>query len=552
MPDTLDEIPIDPRTLQIDHPITILHCTMSSSTHAEDPSMPSRLFARPGRRIVTVAMLAAGLIAGAGSVWASKSDNTVRFAYDQAPESVDPYFNNVRIGVIIGANVWDTLVYRDSITNEYKGNLAKSWKQIDERTIEFDLREGVKFHNGEEFDADSVVYTLNFVADPANKVTTQANVNWIEKAVKVSKYKVRVITKKVFPAAIEYLAGPVVMHPAKYYAEVGPKGMNAKPVGTGPFKVTQYTPGKSIRLERNTDYFKNSPKGTPKIAKLEIRFIPDRQTQMAEALAGGTDFIMHVPKDQAEQAAKVPHLQVVSGETMRIVFMQFDTLEATPTAALKDIRVRKAISHAINREAIVKNIVGAGSRVLNTQCFPSQFGCTDEGAPRYAYDPALAKKLLAEAGYANGFDTELYAYRERNQTEAMINDLKAVGIRAKLNFSQYAAMRDAVRSNKAPMTHQTWGSFSVNDVSASTPVYFAFEGDDITRDPAVRDLLVKGNNSVDPAARKSAYKDALARIADQAYAVPLWSLPVYYVANKDLDFKAYPDEMVRFWEMRWK
>jgi len=224
----------------------------------------------------------------------------------------------------------------------------------------------------------------------------------------------------------------------------------------------------------------------------------------------------------------------------------------SPTPALKDIRVRKAISHAINREAIVKNIVGASSRVLNTQCFPSQFGCTDEGATRYPYDPALAKKLLAEAGFPNGFETELYAYRERNQTEAMLNDLQAVGIRAKLNFSQYAAMRDAVRSNKAPLTHQTWGSFSVNDVSASTPVYFTFDADDVTRDPEVRDLLLKGNNSVDPAARKKAYQQALKRIADNAYSLPLWSLPVYYVASKDLNFEAYPDEMVRFWEMSWR
>lgn len=511
--------------------------------------MTSRLFTCNRSRIATVALLTALSVSAA---WASKKDDTIRFAYDQAPESVDPFFNNVRIGVIIGANVWDTLVYFDPKTNEYKGNLAKSWKQIDDRTIEFDLREGIKFHNGEPFDADSVVYTLNFVADPANKVTTQANVNWIEKATKLSPYKVRVTTKKVFPAAIEYLAGPVVMHPAKYYAEVGPKGMNAKPVGTGPYKVTQYTPGKSITLERNTDYFKDSPKGMPKIAKLEVRFIPDRQTQMAEALAGGADFIMHVPKDQAEQAAKVPTLQVVSGETMRIVFMQMNTLDGTPAPQLKDIRVRKAISHAINRESIVKNIVGAGSRVLNTQCFPSQFGCTDEGAPRYTYDPALSKKLLAEAGFPNGFDIDIYAYRERNQTEAMINDLKAVGINAKLNFSQYAAMRDAVRSNKAPLTHQTWGSFSVNDMSASTPVYFTFEADDVTRDAEVRDLLNKGNNSVDPAARKKAYQQGLKLIAEKAYSLPLWSLPVFYVANKDLNFAAYPDELVRFWEMTWK
>lgn len=501
--------------------------------------------------VAALSATAIGLVATSGAL-AGKADNTVRFAYDQAPESVDPFFNNVRIGVIIGQHVWDTLVYRDPDSGEYKGQLAKSWKQIDDKTIEFELRQGVKFHNGEEFDADDVVYTLNYVAKPENKVTTQTNVSWIANAEKVDKYKVRLTTKDIFPAAIEYLAGPVVIHPNEYYEKVGPKGQNDKPVGSGPYRVTNYTAGKSITLEANPDYFADSPKAKPKVAKIEIRFIPDRQTQMAEAISGGVDFIMHVPKDQADQLETLPHLQVVSGETMRIVFMQMNSQDGTPSPALKDERVRKAIIHAIDRETIVKSIVGAGSRVLHTICFPSQFGCTDEGAPRYDYDPAKAKKLLAEAGFANGLELSIVAYRERNQTEAIIGNLQAVGIKAPLRFLQYAAMREQIRGNKAELTHQTWGSFSVNDVSAATPVYFSMGPDDISRDPQVRDLLNKGDNSVDPQVRKDAYKQALTTIAEKAYAVPLWSLPVYYVATKDLTFKAYPDEMPRFWEMTWK
>jgi peptide/nickel transport system substrate-binding protein len=113
-------------------------------------------------------------------------------------------------------------------------------------------------------------------------------------------------------------------------------------------------------------------------------------------------------------------------------------------------------------------------------------------------------------------------------------------------------MREQVASNKAMLTHQTWGSFSVNDVSAATSNYFGFRSEDITRDPQVRDLLTKGDTSVDPQVRKASYQEALKIIADKAYAVPLYSLPVYYVATSDLNFKAYPDEMPRFWEMTWK
>ena len=229
-----------------------------------------------------------------------------------------------------------------------------------------------------------------------------------------------------------------------------------------------------------------------------IRFIPDRQTQMAEVISGGEDFIMHVPKDQADKLQTLPNLQVLSGNTMRIVFMQMNSQDGTPSPELKDVRVRKAIAHAIDREAIIKNIVGGGAEIINTICTPSQVGCTQEGAPVYKYDPALAKKLLAEAGYPNGFSTEIYAYRERNQTEAIINYLQAVGIKAKLNFLQYAAMRDLVRGNKAALVHQTWGSNLVNDVSASTPVYYGFGADDITRNAQVRDLLNKGDHTIDP------------------------------------------------------
>jgi peptide/nickel transport system substrate-binding protein len=200
----------------------------------------------------------------------------------------------------------------------------------------------------------------------------------------------------------------------------------------------------------------------------------------------------------------------------------------------------------------VKQLVGEGGRVINAVCFPGQFGCIDTDTPKFKYDVAEAKRLMAEAGFANGFELDLYAYRERPQSEAMVNYLRAIGIKANLRFMQYAAMREQIRGNKAAIAHQTWGSFSVNDVSASTPVYFKFLPDDINRDPDVRDLLEKGDTSVDPEIRKQNYSRAHALIGERALSVPLYSLVTFYAMGKGLDLATYPDELPRLWEASWK
>jgi peptide/nickel transport system substrate-binding protein len=499
-----------------------------------------------------LAAAAAFLTLAAGPALAGKKDNTVRFAYDQVIENVDPYFNNVRLGVILGANVWDTLIYRDPETNTYKGQLATSWKWIDDKTLELELRQGIKFHNGEAFDADDVVFTLNFAADPANKSTQQTNIKWIAKVEKLDQFKVRIHTKQVFPAALEYLAGPLVIHPNEYYAKVGPKGMNEKPVGSGPYRVVEHVIGKSIKLEKGPNPWAGSNKAVPRIDKVEIRMIPDRQTQVAEALSGGMDLIMNVDYAQAQQLKAAPQVAVQSGGTMRIVFLLFNAGADAPAKELQSLKVRQAIAHAIDKKTMARTLVGENAPVIDAVCFPTQVGCDVSEVAKYDYNPAKAKQLLAEAGFPNGFSVALYAYRERPQTEAMVNYLLAVGIKAELKYMQYAAMREQHRAHKAPITHQTWGSFNVNDVSASTSAYFKGVDDDMIKDPEIIALLAKGDANLDPKVRGDAYRQAHKLISERAYAVPLYALVTWYVQSKDLQFKPYPDELPRFYEMSWK
>ena len=483
--------------------------------------------------------------------FADKSSNTLNFAWTKELETLDRYYNTAREGMIVSRHVYDDLIYRDPQTWEYKPLLATSWKWIDPSTMELELREGVVFHNGEKFDADDVVYTLNFVSNPENKVLVQRNVNWIKKAEKLGTYKVRILLHKPFPAALEYLAGNVPIYPNEYYAKVGPQGFGLKPVGTGPYKVVTVEQGKRIVFEKNTDYFKDSPKGQPAIDRIVQRTIPEMTTMVAELMTGGLDWIYMVPTDQAEKLEKLPSLNVVRAETMRIGFLQMDVTGRTGDTPLKDVRVRKAICYAVDREAIAKNLVGGQSRVVHAACYPSQFGCIDT-VTKYDYDPARAKQLLTEAGYANGFEIDFYGYRDRPYGEAIVGYLREVGIKANMKWLKYSALRDATKANKVALVMNTWGSYGVNDISNITGQHFRMEYNDFARDQAVTDWLNEGDNSIDDAKRREVYSKALKRIADQAYWLPLFSWVANYAFDKDLDFTPYPDAVPRFFLTAWK
>ncbi len=500
-------------------------------------------------------ILAAALCAVAPTTPASadKASNSLRFATEQVPSSVDPYFNNLMIGAYIADNVWDSLLYRNPTNGDYEPGLATAWRWVDDRTLELELRAGVRFHNGEPFGADDVVYTLMFAANPANKLARADASLWIDHVEKVGELEVRIHTKQVYPAAISALASPMsAMHPHRYYAQVGPQGMNKRPIGTGPYRVVEHAFGKHITLERNPDYFVGSPKAKPRIDTVEIRFIPDPTTQVAEVVAGTLDLIMNVARDQAQQLRDIPRLQVVTGESAVITYIQLNTLPTTPATQLLDERVRRAIMHAIDRETMIRFLQGDGARLLHVQCHPIQFGCSDAGAPRYRYDPGESRALLAEAGYPDGFEIDLYATSRRNEAEAIANYLNAVGIRTRLRFMQTSAVIAAVRAGRTALAYFGQNVGLSADVSRSLPLEHTFLNQDLNRDPDVRDLILRGNSVLEPEQRRRAYAEALALIAERAYVLPLYAVAHQFVADKDLVFTPYPDTAPRFYEMYWR
>ncbi|OWY31316.1 ABC transporter substrate-binding protein [Herbaspirillum robiniae] len=498
------------------------------------------------------ALLVAGATASL-SAMANKANDTLVYASDSEVENISQYHNNLREGVILAHLIWDTLVYRDPKTNEYKPQLATAWKWESPTALVLDLREGVTFQNGDKFSADDVVFTFNYVVTPESKAVTRQNTEWIKSVDKLGDYKVRINLKRPFPAALEYLAGPLPIYPGAYFKKVGLEGFAKAPIGTGPYKVTSVTPGQGVTLVKNAAYFKDSPQGQPKIGNIKFMVIPDPETRTAQLMTGAVDWIWRVPADQAESFKGNPKVTVQSGETMRAGFVTIDATGASsPNSPFKDLRVRQAVNYAINRKGIADNLVRGGSQPLYTACFRTQFGCDAKAALTYEYNPTKAKELLAAAGYANGFDTDIYAYREREFAEAIIGDLHKVGIRARLHYMKYAALQGEYRNGKTPLTFQAWGSYSMNDASAFVSVFFKGGSDDITKDPQTRQWLEVADTSTDPAVRKENYSKALALISKNAYMAPLFSYSTFYAFNSQLKFQGYPDELPRFYEASWK
>ena len=507
-----------------------------------------------GRVRLTALLLAAAAAMAGGAAQAEKASDTLRVVWRDAIPNVDPYYNTLRTGLIFQQHTMDGLVYRDPYSFEIKPLLASAWKWVDALTLDLTLREGVTFHNGDKFSADDVVYTLNLVSSPDAKVSVPSNYSWIDKAEKIDDYHVRVHLKKITPAALEFFAMITPIYPKAYREKVGADGFAKAPVGAGPYKVTKVDGVNEIDMVRYDGYYDGSPKGKPKIGKLVIREVADAATEMAEFLSGHADWIWNFNADQFDQVNRMPNVQALRAESMRVNYLQLDAAgRSGANNPLTNLKVRQAILYAIDRQTFAKHLIQGTSRPLDAPCYLTQFGCDQAAAVKYDYDPAKAMQLLAEAGYPNGFETELVGYFLDSWMASIQGYLGAVGIKAKVSRLQVGAVVQRNEKGDTPLTAGSWGSNSINDVSAIFPVYFDGKSlFDFARDPEAAKLVEEGGSTNDPEIRKLAYSALIKRVTEQAYWTVLATDAKYYGVSKELDFHPDRDELPRFFRASWK
>jgi len=482
---------------------------------------------------------------------AGPADNTLVWASGVPPLTVDPYFALDReINMVTAQLVFDGLVYIHPETQKFEPLLAKSWKWVDDTTLSFELRNDVTFHDGTRFTSADVVATLNYVSNPKNGAANQQNVNWIKTVEANGDHAVTIRLHKPFPAALDYLAQLLPIFQKDAYTTNADAPPAKRFVGTGPYRFSEFVSGASITILPAEKRLMNSPKGDPKFVQIKYRGLPDQATQVAELLSGNVDWIWRVSPDMGGQLSKSPALSVINAESMRVSMLSYNIRDKAGKNPLQDSRVREAIAIAINRKAIVDNVVGQGGEVIDTPCYKTQFGCNTK-VPHRAFDQAKAKKLLAEAGYATGLKLSFIGWRNKEWLEIIASQLGEVGIKVDAQFMQNSAGRQLIQDNKAELVHQDWGSYSINDVSAIYNPFFTGGPDDITRDAEVTKLVNEGGATSNSAKRIDYYNTVENRILNQFFWVPLWSHPTSYAFNKKLKFNAFADENPRFFLSSW-
>ena len=322
--------------------------------------------------------------------------------------------------------------------------LAVSWERLDPLRMRFHLRGGVRFHNGEPFDAAAVRASILRYLDPKTAFPAIGFLSSLKDAVVVDTATVDIVTAYPDGLLLNRLAGFILIVPPRYLADRGEDALAQAPVGTGPFKFEQWERGSKIVLKTNPEHWAHDPQA---IDTLEFRFLP-AEKQVEALLSGQVDLVTDMPGTATTQVARSGNAQVLK----KASYYTFTGSLRSDSGPLADVRVRKAMNLAMNRADLVRYDALGNGLPLATVTMRGQLG-HDETLQPYPYDPDRAKALLKEAGYADGVRLKVFVKAQAERTFKIVKaQLERVGIHMEGEVVPDAAMLSRLASEKWDMT----------------------------------------------------------------------------------------------------
>ena len=506
------------------------------------------------RRLLTVA-IALSLVAGPA---AAAPQGKVVIAQGVDPTTLDTMNQQETPASVVAAHLFDTLVERDPNLKVVPALAVELPKLVSPQVWEVKLRRGVKFHNGEEFDAESVKFSLERVKLPAMRASS--NFRPIDRVEVVDPYTVRVHASKPWPTFTTVMGfRQASMYPPKAYAGKDSAFISKNPIGTGPYKLVRWSKDEEIVLEANEQYWR----GAPRIKTVVFRPIPDDAVRVAALQNGEVDVAVNIPPHLANIIANHPKLFLSTAPSIRTLQLMFVTHEFDAQHKLvgpykgvtADKRVRQAITSAIDADEIIKSVLDGKAIRLATMLTPLHFGY-DAALKPVKQDLAKTKKLLAEAGYAGGLELTLNSpqgryVRDKEVAEAVTGQLTKAGIKATLRTHEFVSyLNNMVYVHKAgPVWLIGWGTPTIDAETVYGPLFRTGSNLGNYSNPDFDGMVDQAQSMMDEKQRLALYHRINKLWIDDAAAVPLYQQIDLYGANKRLNWKARSDEAIKAYDM---
>ena len=478
--------------------------------------------------VLTLAILALPISALA------KADLTV--AVDAPPKSMNPHAFSSDANLSYMSNFFDGLLQRPIPDGKLSAALAEKWERVDALTWKFELRKGVTFHNGNPFNAADVKFTFERMKDP--KYSKLLNIaNSVASIETPDDHTVVFKTVKPVPWFAETMHQNFIVD--KESSENRDDGdYNTQPIGTGAYKLAEWVKGSYIRLEANDNYWE----GAPKYKSIEIRPITEDATRFAALAGKQVDVINAVPVSLIERVKSMAHIEMISRPARRAIYMDISNKPGTPYA---DVRVRQAIAHAINEDEIIAKVMH-GQATATAQVPDEPTVGYLPALTRLPYDPEKAKKLLAEAGYADGFEITVAGPNDRYVNdekicEAVAKYLAKIGLKVKLDVKPKSIFFDELTEFKHPFYLIGWfdGSFDFGRTAEKLLHTYdkekgmgAYNGA-VYSNAEIDRLIIESSSILDTAEREKALQKINQMSVDDVAWIPLHYQQDIYAVMKD-------------------
>lgn len=488
------------------------------------------------RRATTGLCLGVAMCAiGIGSAAAQAKDGRITIALSSGLDRLDPVLTSNGSDMTIMSQIYDTLL-RMGADGSLQPNVAKSYEAIGENTWRFHLRDDVKFQDGTPLTAEDVKFSIDRILDKSLSSTHASQLSSIDKVVAVDGLTVDVVTKGPDPQLPRRMqpyggTGRVFIMSRAYIESNSPETIAEKPMGTGPYKLAEWSKGQRVVLEENPDYWG----GSSDVKSATFTFIPENSTRVNALLQKEVDLIQRLPIADADRVKADANLQVISTPNGLVHNISLDCR----TPPFNDIEVRKAFSESLDLEGIVGSLLGEYGRVLPGP-LPPQVTQFDPTLEAYNYDPEAAAKIVSTKGLAP-FDTNTSDGRyiaDREIYQAINAQATAVGFKINPRVMEWGRLISMIATGTAGPFFIVGWDYSENDASKMHAFSTSARATALCNIPGYDAAANKAMVELDDAKRTDLWREAQRALHDAYMIAGSWQAAAIFGARKEIEWKA--------------